>query len=280
MRLTLATAGAVLALAAPAGAQTPRPECPGADAQVARNAPAARAAVLCIVNAERSVRGLPALAAEGRLDAAAQGHSDDMVARGYFDHVSPEGRTPADRADAAGYPWSAVYENIAAGQTTARQVMTDWMQSLGHCRGVLAPEPIHFGLGLALGGNPAPTWTQMFALPQDAAPASGDTAPADGCPYDRLSIAPGPARVVLTSLRRLGSRVTVTGVLEEEGAGRRIVVEARRAGRRTRRRTVTRAGGAFGLTIRAPRGRGRVRVTAIAPAVPDVYKTGRASRRI
>lgn len=281
MRLTLATAAAVLVAAAPAGAQAPpRPECPGADVAAARDAVASRGAVLCIVNVERAVRGLPSLTTDGRLDAAAQGHSEDMANRDYFDHVSPEGRTPADRADAAGYVWSSVSENIAAGQKTARDVMTDWMQSVGHCRGVLAPEPVHFGLGLVLRGDPKPTWTQMFGLPQDAAPPSQDTLPADGCPYQRLSIAPGPARVTLTSLRRSGNRVSVTGVLGEEGAGRRITIEARRAGRRTRKQTLTRAGGAFAATMRAPRGRGRVRITATAPAVADVYKTGSDSRRI
>jgi len=281
MRLTLATAAAVLVAAAPAGAQAPpRPKCPGADVAAKRDQAAARSAVLCIVNAERGVRGLPALVGDARLDAAARGHSADMADRDYFDHVTPEGRTPADRADAAGYAWSAISENIAAGQKTAREVMTDWMQSVGHCRGVLAPEPVHFGLGLVLRGDPDPTWTQMFGLPEDMAPPSQDTLPADGCPYERLSIAPGPARVTLVALRRFGTRVSVAGVLAEEGAGRRITIVARRGGRRTRRHTTTRSGGTFATTLRAPRGRGRVKITAIAPGVAGLYKTGRTSRRI
>jgi uncharacterized protein YkwD len=280
MRVLVATSLAALAAAAPAAAQSSLPRCAGADTAAARNPEAAQSAVLCIVNAERAARGLPGVAPEGRLDAAAQGHSDDMAQRGYFDHVTPEGRTPADRAEAAGYPYGALYENIALGQTTARQVMTGWMRSTGHCRGVLAPEPVHLGVGLSLRGSQGPAWTQLFGLPRDQPPPSQDSAPAAGCPYQRLSIAPGPAQVMLLYLRRLGNRVTVSGQLVDEGAGRRIVVEARRAGRRTRKRTATRAGGVFRTTLTAPRGRGRVRITAIAPAVPDVYETGRTSRRI
>jgi uncharacterized protein YkwD len=270
----------VLAAAAPAAAQTERPECPGADVSVLRDAGRARAAVLCIVNVERTVRGLPPVAAEGRLDAASQGHSDDMAERGFFDHVTPEGRTPADRADAAGYPYSSLYENIALGQTTARQVMLGWMRSTGHCHGVLAPDPVHLGIGLSLRGRQGPLWTQMFGLTQDMAAPSQDTAPRDGCPYQRLSIAPGPAPVAILALGRTGRRVTVFGRVQDEGAGRRIVIAARRGGREARKRILTLADGTFRTTLRAPRGRGRVLVTATAPAVPDVYESGSDSRRI
>jgi uncharacterized protein YkwD len=270
-----------LGVAGPAHGQAPaKPRCAGADTEVARDGGAARAAVLCIVNAERAARGLAPLAGEGRLDAAAQGHSDDMADRGYFEHTTPEGRTPAERAEAAGYPYQSLYENIALGQTTAREVMTGWMQSTGHCRGILAPEPVDLGIGLSLRGREGPLWTQMLGLPQDAQPASADPAPADGCPYQRLSIAPGPARLSLLTLSRRGNRVTVSGLLAEEGAGRVIVVEARRAGRTTRKRIVTAAGGAFRTTTRAPRGRGRVTITATAPGVPDAYETGSDTRRV
>lgn len=283
VRAPIASTLLVLALAAPATAQAqaaPRPECPGADASVLRADGKARDAVLCIVNAERAARGLPPVVREGRLEAAAQGHSDDMAARGFFDHDTPEGRTPSDRADAAGYPFASLYENIALGQTTPRQVMLGWMQSTGHCHAVLAPDVADLGVGLARGGREGPAWTQNFGLVQGAASPSQDTGPAAGCPYQRLSIAPGPAQVALLALGRTGSRVTVFGRLADEGAGRRIVIEVRRRGRVARKRIATVADGTFRATVRAPRGRGRVRVTAIAPAVPDVYETGRDTRRV
>jgi uncharacterized protein YkwD len=279
VRFVALTSLAVLLAAAPAGAQT-APDCAGADVRAARNAAAAREAVLCIVNAERTVRGLPPVATEARLEAAAQGHSDDMAARGYFDHVSPEGAGPDARVSATGYPFASLHENIAFGQRTAREVMEDWIRSPTHCPGILAPEVIHLGVGIAPRSGRGPHWAQNFALPQDTPPASQDTAPASGCPYRELSIPPGPADIAILALGRLGRRLTVVGVLEDEGAGRRVVVEARRRGRTARRSVVTRVGGSFRAVLRAPRGRGRVRVTVVAPGVPGAYETGRDTRRV
>ena len=56
-----------------------------------------------IVNAERRERGLDPVAFDPRLRAIARNHSRDMVVRGYFGHVSPDGATPRDRYRAAGY---------------------------------------------------------------------------------------------------------------------------------------------------------------------------------
>ena len=277
--LPLMAALAALVAPAPAGAQE-RPECDGADVEAATTVNVAAAAVLCIVNVERTLRGLPPVIAEGRLDRAAQGHSEDMVARRYFAHVAPDGQTPADRAGAQGYPYASLHENIAVGQRTARGVMRDWMASASHCTAVLAPEVEHLGVGIAQGGRRGTLWTQNLALLGGNPAPSSDRGPADGCPYDRLLVAPGPAVITILALGRTGNRVTVLGALEESGAGRRIVLVARRAGRSRRKEILTRSGGGFRTTVRAPRGRGRVRLTITAPAVAGVYDTGRARGRI
>lgn len=280
MRIVAAAALAGLVLAPAAGAQDSRPSCAGADVPVVRAPAQAEAAVACIVDAERGARGLPPLARDARLDAAARSHSDDMAARGYLDHVSPEGAGPGERASAAGYPYAMLLENIASGHATARLVMDGWMASPPHCQAVLSPDPIHLGVGLAPRGRLGPAWTQLFGRTQDAPPPSLDTAPAEGCPYDRLSIAPGPAYVELLALGRTGRRLVVFGRLAGEGAGRRIVVAAWRRGRVARRTAFTTTGGTFRTRLLAPRGRGRVLVIATAPRVDGVYETGRDRRRI
>jgi hypothetical protein len=56
--------------------------------------------------------GLPPLAADERLRASARNHVRDMIERGYFDEVSPEGQTPLDRALAAGYPAGTAGESL------------------------------------------------------------------------------------------------------------------------------------------------------------------------
>ncbi len=70
---------------------------------------------------------------------AATGHSADMAKNNYFSHTSLDGRTFDQRITAAGYRWSAVGENIAAGQTSVQSVMTSWINSPGHCQNLMNP---------------------------------------------------------------------------------------------------------------------------------------------
>src|SRR5206468_12545408 len=53
-----------------------------------------------------------------RLIQAALGHSQDMSARHYFAHVSPDGMGPGARIAAAGFAASSFGESIAAGFAT------------------------------------------------------------------------------------------------------------------------------------------------------------------
>lgn len=114
--------------------------------------------VLSLVNGYRGQYGCGPVSMDSRLNRAAQGHSDDMSANGYFSHTSLDGRTFVDRAEDAGYP-SPGAENIARGQTPAQQVMSAWMNSSGHRANILNCSMRTMGLGLATRGY---YWTQMF----------------------------------------------------------------------------------------------------------------------
>lgn len=57
--------------------------------------------------------GLPPLARNENLTAAAEAHLEDMVTRLYYGSVTPEGLGPAERAAAAGYEAAAVSEFLA-----------------------------------------------------------------------------------------------------------------------------------------------------------------------
>ncbi|MFH8788344.1 CAP domain-containing protein [Streptomyces roseoverticillatus] len=120
------------------------------------------AEVTALTNAERAAAGLRPLAADHRLAAAAQAHSDDMVARDFYAHTSPEGSEPWDRARAAGAPHPGIGENIACGQRGAAEVVQGWMNSPGHRANILKPDFAYIGVGYATGSRAGTYWTQLF----------------------------------------------------------------------------------------------------------------------
>lgn len=107
---------------------------------------------------------VPPLTANAALARAARGHSADMAQHDYFAHTSRDGRTPADRAQAAGYGSRFVGENIAAGGATPESTMRQWIESPGHCVNMLSHEYKVLGVGHArtANGNLHDYWTQLF----------------------------------------------------------------------------------------------------------------------
>ncbi len=77
------------------------------------------------------------LALNMALTVAMRAHALDMAERGYFDHYSPEGTSPTDRVQSAGYAGVAG-ENIAAGYSTIDGAHWGWLDSIGHRRNVLS----------------------------------------------------------------------------------------------------------------------------------------------
>ncbi|MCU7918397.1 MAG: hypothetical protein KZQ95_08555 [Candidatus Thiodiazotropha sp. (ex Epidulcina cf. delphinae)] len=75
--------------------------------------------VFDLVNLQRGFNSLNALQQDDRLYAAALGHSQSMADNGFFSHntlAGSNGATFDARVTDAGYHWTAVGENIAAGQ--------------------------------------------------------------------------------------------------------------------------------------------------------------------
>ncbi len=114
--------------------------------------------VIDLVNAERADAGCSPVSNESHLAAAAQGHSDDMSARNYFSHTTPEGTTFDQRIRAAGYDKPGA-ENIAKGQSNAAKVMDAWMNSEGHRANILNCKLKKIGVGVNTKGM---YWTQNF----------------------------------------------------------------------------------------------------------------------
>ncbi|PNG90852.1 CAP domain-containing protein [Streptomyces malaysiensis] len=118
--------------------------------------------VIALTNAERAAARLAPLAQDPRLAAAAQAHSDDMVARDFYSHTGPEGHQPWDRARAAGATHRGIGENIACGQRSPAEVVRGWMDSPGHRANILKPDFTHIGVGHATGSRAGTYWTQVF----------------------------------------------------------------------------------------------------------------------
>lgn len=127
-----------------------------------------------LVNRERRAAGLPALELDAAASRAAVAHADDMLARGYYAHRSPEGRGVLDRVVAAGgSPWSRAAENIAAcgnctrpvGAALVERLHRRWMESPGHRKAILARGMTHFGFGVSSGPPRLAYAVQAFSGP-------------------------------------------------------------------------------------------------------------------
>lgn len=165
----------------PAAAQQAAPAAPTTCADgdlvpASANLDRVRAATLCLIGMARAANGVPQLRETADLDAAAQAHTEDMVARDYFGHVGPTGLDLLDRIVGAGY--AAVSNVIGAGENiaaasdslaTPAATVAGWMASPEHRANILDPSFTDTGLGVvaslpsSLGiGSIGATYTQCF----------------------------------------------------------------------------------------------------------------------
>jgi len=151
------------------------PSCAGANADpVEIDRDAIARSTVCLLNEERTGRGLGDLRLNPRLSEAARSHSSDMVAKRYFDHVSKGGKDVVDRLTRTGYLGDArswiVGENLAwgsGGRSTPREIVKAWMNSSGHRQNILTGRFREIGIGVVIGtpANGAPqgaTYTTTF----------------------------------------------------------------------------------------------------------------------
>jgi uncharacterized protein YkwD len=137
-----------------------------------------REATVCLINERREQHGELALVVSDKLNAAAQGHSEDMVARDYFEHTTPSGEEFQTRIIESGYvPRGAAYElgeniDIATlSLCTPAATVTAWMNSPDHRANILNGEFRETGMGVAPAapayfaeGEPGATYTQDFGV--------------------------------------------------------------------------------------------------------------------
>lgn len=100
-----------------------------------------------------------------KLAAVARAHSLDMARRGYFNHVSPDGRSVEDRLGAAGIVWHREGENIAIADGVVQAesaFMGEPRFQKNHRWNILNPHYTDVGVGIVRGPNGEYYITQDF----------------------------------------------------------------------------------------------------------------------
>ena len=111
-----------------------------------------------LANQERVSHGLAPLAWSSEAYVAGLAHSEDMLKRDYFAHISPEGTDPAQRLYAAGVTEVTDGENLAFFEDlpltqVPQRVVEDWMNSPHHRANLLNPVFTAGAISIAQLGN-------------------------------------------------------------------------------------------------------------------------------
>lgn len=147
-------------------------------------------------NEERVAAGLGSLALNSQLNSAAQAKANDMAARDYWSHNTPEGNPPWVFIDAAGYDYKTAGENLAYGFDNSTETVIGWMNSPGHKANILNTGYVDVGFGIANSANYQGTGPQTIVVAMYGSPqvlAAAPAAPAPSTPAPKPAAAPAPA---------------------------------------------------------------------------------------
>ncbi len=138
------------------------------------------AVLVDLANSDRAQNGAGTLSINPRLVEAAQSKADDMAARGYFLHNTPDGREPWSFIKAAGYDYKYAGENLAIQFSDSIEVERAWIASELHRKNILDNRFTEIGIATAYGmyqGQPTTFVVQMFGTPKDTSPSSKGNLP-------------------------------------------------------------------------------------------------------
>lgn len=107
--------------------------------------------LLTLTNKERAGAGLRPLVINDLLNTSSTLKTNDMLAKHYWAHTSPDGIGPFHWLDEAGYSYSYAGENLAEGFKSSEAVVTGWMGSPGHRANILKPEYTEVGFTISCG---------------------------------------------------------------------------------------------------------------------------------
>jgi len=114
------------------------------------------AAIITLANDLRAQHGLPPLAVNDALAAAAQAYAQTMATNDWLAHDGPDGSTLSSRAQAAGYTgWSYLAENLYHGFSgePPANIIQMWTASPAHLSAMLSDAATEMGVGCYVSGD-------------------------------------------------------------------------------------------------------------------------------
>jgi uncharacterized protein YkwD len=148
LRLTLFSAPLIYALML-----SPVPASPASDA-------------IKLINKARVSQNLGRLSKSSALNKAALAHAKELERRGYGvksrfkSHYSLDGSDVRERLAKVGAKSCITVENLAWGQTSAEEVVNDWLNSKGHRFNMLYPKITRIGVAVS-----DRTWVMVASKP-------------------------------------------------------------------------------------------------------------------
>jgi hypothetical protein len=121
-----------------------------------------------LTNENRQEQNLSTLAVNPLLNKVAELKARDMAEKGYFSHVSPDGKKPWYWFKQAGYNYEYAGENLAVDFTDSQDVVAAWMNSPTHRANVLKEQYTEMETGIATGtykGHETVFVAQAFGRP-------------------------------------------------------------------------------------------------------------------
>ncbi|MCV0369485.1 CAP domain-containing protein [Filomicrobium sp.] len=141
---------------------------------VAPDVPAVEVQIIEMTNAYRAKNSLGAVHRNAALDKAARAYAEYLSRTNTFAHDA-DGRQPSARAEAAGYTYCQIAENLAMaldsrGFTTsalANQAVEGWIKSPSHRKNLLAPYVKEIGVAVTRVPDKHPKYVsvQLFGRP-------------------------------------------------------------------------------------------------------------------
>lgn len=129
--------------------------------------------LIVLANNNRVQNRLNSLSPNIILEMAAQKKANDMAAKGYFAHTSPDGKSPWFWFKEVGYDFQYAGENLAVNFVDSQDVDTAWMNSPGHRANILNGKFTEIGIATAKGyynGRETIFVVQMFGKPLRTSP--------------------------------------------------------------------------------------------------------------